>query len=293
MKSMTGFGRGSVKGEGFEVSVDLKSVNNRFLDINLRSGPEIATIEVQIRRQISKHVSRGRIDVNIVLERTGEATYSLNRPLIAGFITAFRTMQKEFNLAGEPDINALVRLPGIMQPVRNDLGEEVTAGIEQAIEIALVELEKMRKSEGEALVEEMKSRLALIEHNVPVIEAASTEMVANYRARLYKKINELMVRDGLDSIDLDQGRLSQEVAYLADRSDISEELARLRSHLSQFHMAFEEEGEVGKKLDFLLQELNRESNTILSKTTDFAIKEASLAIKAEIEKLREQVQNIE
>jgi uncharacterized protein (TIGR00255 family) len=293
MKSMTGFGRGSAKGDEFEVYIDLKTVNNRFLDINLRAGAELSAIEVQIRKQISARLSRGRVDINITLDRTGEVDYLLNRPLIAGFISAFRAIQKEFNLTGEPDINALARLPGVMQPKRDGMGENIIAGIEQALDQAITALDAMRLNEGSALAKEMHSRLDTIEKYVPIIEAASSEMVGNYRARLHKRISELMARDGLDTMELDQSRLSQEVAYLADRSDISEELTRLRSHLNQFRSSIDEEGELGKKLDFLLQELNREANTILSKTSDFSIKEAALAIKVEIEKLREQVQNIE
>jgi uncharacterized protein (TIGR00255 family) len=151
----------------------------------------------------------------------------------------------------------------------------------------------MREREGAALAAEMSSRLDEIERNLPVIESLSGGQVDNYRARVNKRISELLARDGLEIVELDQGRLSQEVAYLADRSDISEETARLRSHVSQFRAALAEEGDTGKRLDFLLQEFNREANTVLSKSTDLAIKEAALAIKAAVEKLREQVQNVE
>ncbi|MCA1636535.1 MAG: DUF1732 domain-containing protein, partial [Acidobacteria bacterium] len=132
-----------------------------------------------------------------------------------------------------------------------------------------------------------------IERHVPIIEALSAEQVDNYRARVNKRITELLARDGLEIVELDQGRLSQEVAYLADRSDITEEVARLRSHITQFRAGIDEETDTGKRLDFLLQEFNREANTVLSKSTDLAIKESSIAIKAAVEKLREQVQNVE
>lgn len=289
---MTGFGRGAATGENFSVAVDLKTVNNRFLDIHLRLGAELSSLEAPIKRRISTRLSRGRVDVSITFERTGEVAYELNRPLIAGFIGALRTMQQEFSLTGEPDINVLARLPGAMQPVRDGLDEQMIAGIERAIDEAISELEDMRAREGEALGTEMRGRLDEIARHVPVIEAAASGLVEAYRARLQKRIAELLARDG-QSIELDQGRLSQEVAYLADRSDISEEIARLRSHLTQFRDALASESETGKLLDFLLQELNREANTVLSKSTDMAIKEAGLAIKAEVEKLREQVQNVE
>lgn len=293
MKSMTGFGRGTTQGENFSVSVDLKTVNNRFLDVHLRTGGELAAAEPAIRRKISERLSRGRVDVNITFERTGEVAYELNRPLIAGFIQAMRAMREEFGLAGEPDINVLARLPGAMQAARDRLNEEMLAGIESALARALDELESMREREGAALAAEMHARLDEIERHVPVIESLSAEQVENYRARVTRRISELLARDGLEIVELDQGRLAQEVAYLADRSDISEEITRLRSHVAQFRDAINSEGEVGKRLDFLLQEFNREANTVLSKSTDLAIKDAALAIKASVEKLREQVQNVE
>jgi uncharacterized protein (TIGR00255 family) len=233
------------------------------------------------------------VDVNISVERTSEVSYEVNRPLIAGFIQAMREMQREFGLTGEPDINVLARLPGAMQAARTGVSEEALKGVEQALEQALGELETMREREGAALAAEMTSRLDEIERNLPVIESLSGEQVENYRARVFKRISELLARDGLEIVELDQGRLSQEVAYLADRSDITEETARLRSHVSQFRAALSETGDTGKRLDFLLQEFNREANTVLSKSTDTAIKEAALAIKAAVEKLREQVQNVE
>jgi uncharacterized protein (TIGR00255 family) len=289
---MTGFGRGSVTGENFSVAADLKTVNNRFLDIHLRTGAELSSLEAQIKRRISSRLSRGRVDANITFERTGEVAYELNRPLIAGYISALRAMQQEFEIAGEPDINVLARLPGAMQPVRDGLDDEMVGGIERAVDEALDELEQMREREGEALTTEMLARLDEIARHVPVIESAASGLVEAYRSRLLKRIGELLARDG-QNIEVDQSRLSQEVAYLADRSDISEEITRLRSHLVQFRETVESSGDTGKRLDFLLQELNREANTVLSKSTDLAIKEAALAIKAEVEKLREQVQNVE
>ena len=293
MKSMTGFGRGTAQGDGFSAAVDLKTVNNRFLDVHLRTSTELSTIEALVRRRVGERLSRGRVDINISIERTSEITYELNRPLIAGFITAMREMQKEFGLAGEPDINVLARLPGAMLASRDGISEEMLNGVEQALTEALDELEAMRRREGAALAAEMSARLDEIERNLPIIESLSGEQVENYRARVYKRISELLARDGLEIVELDQGRLAQEVAYLADRSDITEETARLRSHVAQFRAAIAEEGDTGKRLDFLLQEFNREANTVLSKSTDLAIKEAALAIKAAVEKLREQVQNVE
>jgi uncharacterized protein (TIGR00255 family) len=293
MKSMTGFGRGTAQGDGFSVAVDLKTVNNRFIDIHLRAGAELSAVEPIVRKSIGARLSRGRVDVNVTVERTSEVSYELNRPLIAGFIQAMREMQREFGLAGEPDINVLARLPGAMQAARNGVSEEMLAGVERALAEALDELEAMREREGAALSAEMAARLDEIERHLPVIESLSGEQVEQYRARVYKRVSEMLARDGLEIVELDQGRLAQEVAYLADRSDITEEVARLRSHVAQFRAALSEEGDTGKRLDFLLQEFNREANTVLSKSTDLAIKESALSIKAAVEKLREQVQNVE
>ncbi|HYY58216.1 MAG TPA: YicC/YloC family endoribonuclease [Pyrinomonadaceae bacterium] len=293
MKSMTGFGRGSATGENFSVAVDLKTVNNRFLDVHLRLGAELSSLEAIVKRRIGARLSRGRVDANIVFERTGEVAYELNRPLIAGYITALRAMQQEFEIVGEPDINVFARLPGAMQPVRDGIDERMIEGVERAIDEALDELEQMRLREGKELGAEMHSRLDEIARHVPTIEAAAGALVDAYRTRLQKRITDLVARNDQQGIELDPSRLAQEVAYLADRSDISEEIARLKSHLSQFREALDMEGETGKRLDFLLQELNREANTVLSKSTEMVIKEAALAIKAEVEKLREQVQNVE
>ncbi len=292
MKSMTGYGRGSAVGSDFSVSVDLKTVNNRFLDVHLRLSGELSPLEGEVKRRISSRLSRGRVDVTITFERTSAVSYELNRPLIAGYVSALREMQREFEIPGELDINVLARIPGALQPGRDGLNAGMVAGIESAIDAALGELEKMREQEGEALRKEMRERVDNIEALVPQIEAAAAGLFETYRNRLQKRIGELFNRDQ-QLIELDPARMAQEVAYLADRSDVSEEMVRLRSHLAQFREALDATGETGKMLDFLLQELNREANTTLSKSTELSIKEAALGIKAEVEKLREQVQNVE
>src|SRR5205085_878093 len=210
MKSMTGFGQGSASGENFSVGVDLKTVNNRFLDIHLRLGTELSSLEAVVKRRIGARLSRGRVDASITFERTGEVAYELNRPLIAGYISALRTMQQEFNLTGEPDINILARLPGAMQPVRDGLDENMIAGVVNAIDQALNELEQMREREGEALAEEMRGRLDEISRQVPLIEDAASGLVDAYRARLQKRIGELLARD-TQGAEIDPGRLAQEV----------------------------------------------------------------------------------
>src|SRR2546423_15622014 len=293
MKSMTGFGRGSADGDGFAVGVEIKTVNNRYLDIHLRAPQELTSLEMEIRKRVSARLSRGRVDVNISFDRTGSAaTYEINQVVVAAYVDALREIQRQFNLTGEIDVSAIARLPGALSSPRNELTDEMTTGLNAAIDQALDNLEQMRKVEGRALAEEMRSRLQRIEQAIPQIEAGASGLVDAYQQRLHKRISELISR-GSQTVELDSGRLAQEVAYLADRSDITEELARLKSHVDQFGEAIDSQEEVGKRLDFLLQELNREANTVLSKSAEISIKEAALAIKAEVEKLREQVQNVE
>ena len=289
---MTGYGKGTVNGDDFSVSVDLKTVNNRFLDIHLRVGSELSAIEPSIKRRISSRLSRGRVDVTVSLERTSQVGYELNRPLISGYVSALKQLKDDFQIGGELDINVLARIPGALQPARDGIDDRMIAALNQAIDQALDELEKMRQQEGEALKKELRDRVQKIEALVPTIENAAAGLADAYRQRLQKRIAELLNRGG-QVVEIDPARLAQEVAYLADRSDVSEEMVRVRSHLTQFQEALDSQGETGKMLDFLLQELNREANTTLSKSTDLAIKEAGLAIKAEVEKLREQVQNVE
>lgn len=290
---MTGFGRGNVTGDAFNVAVEIKTVNNRYLDIHLRMSQELAPLEMNVRKLISNRLSRGRVDLSISLERSGAATYEINRNLIAGYIGALREIQSEFNLAGDVDINTLTRLPGALGQARSGIDETIAEGIFGALGEALDDLEKMRAIEGATLADEMRVRLSKIEAEIPIIEDAAASIIDAYRQRVYKRVSEMLARSDNQIAELDAGRLAQEVAYLADRSDITEELARLHSHLEQFRVTINTEGEVGKRLDFLLQELNREANTVLSKSTEIAIKDAGLVIKAEIEKLREQVQNVE
>jgi|SRR6185503_6865928 uncharacterized protein (TIGR00255 family) len=292
MKSMTGYGRGAAAGDNFSVAVDLKTVNNRFLDIHLRLSGELSALEASIKRRISSRLSRGRVDVSVTFERTSEVAYELNRPLIAGYVGALREMQQEFQIAGDIDINVVARLPGALQPARDGLDDTMITGIDRALDEAIGELERMREQEGEALQREMRERLDKIEGLIPVIENAAGGLSETYRQRLQKRIGELLNRE-TQLIELDQARMAQEIAYLADRSDVSEEMVRLRSHITQFRDALDSTNETGKMLDFLLQELNREANTTLSKSTELTIKEAALGIKAEVEKLREQVQNVE
>ncbi|PYT01125.1 MAG: YicC family protein [Acidobacteria bacterium] len=292
MKSMTGFGRGAVNESNFSVTVELKTVNNRFLDISLRLSNEMQSLETEIKRLISGRLSRGRVDVNLQYERSEEINYELNRPMIAGYLSAMKQMQEEFELSGEPDINVIAKLPNAMIAKKDDISEAFAFAVATAVNTALEDLEKMRASEGEMLKAELESRLVGIEQHLPPIETEAASIGDEYRQRLTRRIADMLAKSE-SQIELDQGRLAQEIAFLSDRADISEEIARLNTHIEHFRTIMSEEKEVGKRLDFLTQELNREANTITSKTNNMVVKENALAIKSEIEKIREQVQNVE
>ncbi len=289
---MTGFGRATAAGHNFSIAVELKTVNNRFLDVNLRVPGELQSFESTIKRLIGNRLSRGRVDVNLQYERNDEISYDLNRPLIAGFLAAMKTMKDEFSLAGEPDLNVIARLPNVIVPTKNDAAPEFHASIEPVFAEALDDLEKMRAKEGDLLAGELSTRLNEIESRLPPIESESAKVADEFHERLTKRIADMLAKTD-SQIEIDQGRLAQEVSYLADRSDISEEITRLKTHIEHFRSIMSEEKDVGKRLDFLTQELNREANTITSKTNNMVVKENALAIKSDIEKIREQVQNVE
>lgn len=276
----------------FAVTVELKTVNNRFLDINLRLSADMQQLEATVKRLIGNRLSRGRVDVNLNYERTAEINYELNRPMIAGYIAAMKQMQDEFSLVGEPDLNVIARLPNALTPKKDEMDAGFIAGVEKAINTALDDLEKMRENEGRMLRDELLMRLSEIEQRIPPIQGESNNISDEYRLRLTKRIGELLAKSE-SQIELDQSRLAQEVAYLAEKADISEEITRLKSHIEHFRTIMDEDKDVGKRLDFLTQELNREANTITSKTNNMIVKENALALKGEIEKIREQIQNVE
>lgn len=289
LRSMTGYGKGAASGDNFSVIVDLRSVNNRNLDIHWRAPQDLAPLEIALKKQVQSAVSRGRVDVTINLTQASNVAYELNRPLIQGYLEALKTMREEFGLAGDADLATIARLPNVLiTPMSSSLSDEVIQGIEEAMTQALTALVAMRAVEGHELQKELLSRIDRIESHVIAIESGSSGVVDQYRDRLRKKITEL-----LDRSYVDETRLAQEVAYLAERSDISEEIARLKSHLTQLRELLSGDGEIGKKLDFLLQETNREANTVLSKSAELSICDAAIEIKTEVEKLREQAQNVE
>jgi uncharacterized protein (TIGR00255 family) len=290
LKSMTGYGQGTAGGDNFTVIVDLRSVNHRTLDIHWRAPQDLASLEIPLKKMIQAAVSRGRVDVTINFTQIADVAYEINRPLIRGYLDALRMMRDEFGLVGEADLAALTRLPNVLTPstASGALSGAVIEGVESALTRALAALVAMRAVEGHELQKEMLARITRIENHVAVIESDSSGVVDAYRDKLRRRIEEL-----LDKASIDETRLAQEVAHLAERSDISEEIARLKSHLAQTQELLSGDGEIGKKLDFLLQEINREANTILSKSSELTVCDSAIEIKTEVEKLREQAQNVE
>jgi len=290
IKSMTGFGQGSSEGDNFRVRADIRSVNNRFLDLHVRLPQEISSLEMTLKKQIQGAIHRGRVDLTVSVEQTRQASFEINRPLVEGYLAALAQLKSEFSLEGDPSIELVVKLPGALQISQDSttLDEALVGGTIEAVSRALVTLTEMRLLEGQSLASELNTRLDLIEAQLPAIEREAANLPSIYREKLQRRLQD-MISGG----QVDETRMAQEAVMLADRSDISEEIARLKSHISQMRDLLKAEEEVGKRMDFILQEMNREANTILSKSSDLAISDAAIVIKTEVEKLREQAQNVE
>ncbi len=296
IRSMTGYSRARSEEADFSLGVGVKSVNHRFLDLQFRMPAELASLEPLLRRSVKDHITRGHVEVSITLERPGAAELKLDRKLLDAYVRACRELRAELEFGGDPDLVALLRIPGVIAS-NGEISEEelvrIQKALEGAMEKSLETLNEMRASEGAVLEQDIRSRLARLEELRKGIAKLARRIPKYAQQRLEKRLQEL-----LGAVHVDQARLAQEVAYLASRSDISEELTRFQSHLIQTRRLLSESHEVGKKLDFLLQELNREANTLLSKISDVPeigaeVGRQAIEMKSEIEKLREQVQNIE
>jgi len=297
IKSMTGLGQGRFDGDTFACTVEVRSTNHRFLDYHIKVPPEMSSLELKIKRPVQSRVRRGRVDLAVTIERNDAACFKLNIPLLQAYIKALRQLEDEFAVSSKVDSIQLLRAPGIMnlESVRlpGDALQTVEDGIVQAVQNALEDLDRMRLQEGNALAEDILKRLDIMDRDVEWIRSQAWDLSIFYRARLSSRLNEILAE-----IEVDPSRLLQEAAFYAERSDVSEELTRLQSHSQQCRSLLASSGEVGKTFDFLLQEMNREINTILSKTAGLAgrgleISNVAIQIKTEIEKIREQVQNIE
>jgi len=293
LRSMTGFAQ--VKGQvtpQLAFALSLKSVNHRFLDLHFRLPSDTDGLEMKLRRILKEKMARGHVEVILNLDRSGTNGVALNRQLIASYVEAFRAAADEFGVDGEPDLNVVLRMPGAMDPGAEKSTDELEAAVMTRVEEALSKLNEMREEEGRSINTELRTRMANLEKAASGVEAHRSTILRAYSDRLQSRMQELL------GAQVDKERILQEVAVLVDRSDISEELVRLQAHVKHFLGLLDQGVEVGKKMDFLLQEMNREANTMLSKTSGLAgealkITEMGLLMKSEIEKSREQVQNLE
>jgi uncharacterized protein (TIGR00255 family) len=305
LRSMTGFAQ--VKGElisradagagpqgngHLAFALSLKSVNHRFLDLHFRLPSGSDTIEMQLRRLLKGNIARGHVEVTLSLERGSSDTFALNRPLVSAYIAAFRAAAAEFGVPAEPDLNSILRIPGALDSAGDPDDGALESAVMATVGKVLDRLNEMREQEGRSIERELRQRMEHLRETVKTVQLHRRTVLQNYIERLQSRLQELL------GSSADKERVLQEAALLVDRSDIQEEIVRLENHVQHFLGLLDENGEVGKKLDFLLQEMNREANTLLSKTSGLAgealkITEAGLAMKAEIEKSREQVQNLE
>lgn len=296
--SMTGYGQSQIQGDDFVITVNLKAVNHRFFDLSLRLAQELQSFEPNIKQTLKHGLVRGSVSVVVSYEGTGEIPVKVNEPLASAYLKAARLLREKFNLQSELDLNSLLRLPSVVSFGATDLmpeerlKERLTPALDDALSIALTMLQEMRTAEGRQLAVDLQGRTLVIAEHVDAIESAMQSISQAYYDKLKEEVTRLT-----SSTNLDPARLAQEVAYLAEKCDITEEVTRLKSHTKQFLKLLEDSGEIGKKLDFLLQEMHREINTIQSKTASIVgqarvASDHAIEIKAEIERLREQVQNV-
>ncbi len=302
IRSMTGFAQ--VKGEvarpntagnpngRLAFSLSLKSVNHRFLDLHFRTPSGTDSLEMQLRRLLKEKMARGHVEVTVSLDRSTDSTLALNSEVVGGYIAAFRAAATEFSISSEPDLNAILRIPGALDAATDNANGELEAAVMAKAGEALDLLNQMREQEGRGIAHELRERMEHLGQAAKNVQLHRRAVLQNYTEKLQSRLQEIL------GSTVDKERVLQEAALLVDRSDIQEEIVRLETHVQHFLALLDQGGEIGKKLDFLLQEMNREANTLLSKTSGLAgealkITEAGLAMKAEIEKSREQVQNLE
>jgi uncharacterized protein (TIGR00255 family) len=295
IRSMTGFARVQVKvHDQLSYTMSVKSVNHRFLDVQLRLPSGMEELEMGLRNALKDKLVRGHVELTLTVDRAGQQKAGYNRELVAAYFAAFAAMRDEYGTRAEPDLNAVLRLPGALQP--ENRGEEdlpyLGASALSQVGPLLDQLTAMRAREGEALEANLNATMDRLAESTGGVAALRPEIEQRYQERLTQR---LLAATGPE---FNRQRLLEEVAVLVERSDIAEELTRMQMHIDHFRALLAAKGEVGKKLDFLLQEMNREANTLLSKTGGVAghgtrITELGLAMKAEIEKAREQIQNVE
>ncbi|RLF60346.1 MAG: YicC family protein [Thermoplasmata archaeon] len=289
---MTAYGRGEYQEEDRLFVAELRSLNNRYRDIVLRIPRNYQALEQELKSAVASRVKRGRVEVSVQVDNTREELphdLELNLPLVRSYLRIFDQLAEEFGLQGRVSSEVLCQMEDVIvaKPQKVEL-EEVRPGLLKALGQALDSLDEMRTREGKAIEADFQKRLARLEQYLSQIHERAPQLVAEYRQRLQKGI-EQMVKE----VMVDEGRLAQEVAFFAERSNITEEIVRIRSHLNQFRVYLSGAQAVGRRLDFLIQEINREVNTLSAKSSDSYISGIVVEMKAELEKLREQVQNIE
>lgn len=291
IKSMTGYGGAKGSVEGLEISVELKSVNNRYLDTSVRLPRSFMFAEDGIKAAVQRHISRGKVDVFVSVDSSaaGDMTVKINEPLLKGYIEAVNSIARDYGLTNDLSAMSVCRFPDVLSVEKKDMdAEAITAGIIAIAEQALNDFDSMRLREGEKLRDDVLSKLETIDALVSTVEQESPKTLADYRARLESKMAEV-----LGSAGIDENRILAEAAIFADRIAVDEETVRLRSHMSQLKTMISGNSPTGRKIDFLVQEFNREANTIGSKCQNSHIAHVVVDLKSEIEKIREQIQNIE
>ena len=291
VKSMTGYGRAVETVNGREFTVEIRSVNNRYLDCTVKMPRAFSFAEDAVKQRVKAHVGRGKVDVFITVnaETAQQVQITLNRPVVEGYLNAMRSMAQEYGVTDDISVTALAKMPEVFLVEKPQTDEEqLKADLLGVVEQALEAYDRMRATEGAALEADLRSRGQTILALVAQVEQASPQTVADYRHRLEEKMREV-----LESKSIDESRILTEAAIFADKVAVDEETVRLRSHLEQMGAMLTAGGAVGRKLDFLLKEMNREANTTGSKCTDVKIARIVVEIKAELEKIREQTQNLE
>ena len=291
IKSMTGYGRAVETVNGREFTVELRSVNNRYLDCNVKLPRMLSFAEDAVKQAVKLSVSRGKVDVFISVksEAAEDTTVSLNKAVLEGYLAAMRQMVTEFDVKDDISVSTVSRLPEVFTVEKPEVDEEqLLADLMSVVQKALAGYDTMRCTEGAALDADLRSRGQTILALVAQVETGNAQTVIDYRARLEAKLKEVLANTAID-----ESRILTEAAIFADKVAVDEETVRLRSHLDQMNTMLNAGGAVGRKLDFLLQEMNRETNTIGSKCTDVRLARIVVDIKAELEKIREQTQNIE
>jgi uncharacterized protein (TIGR00255 family) len=296
IRSMTGYAQAHVVENGWSLRVSLRSVNHRFLDLHLRVPEGFEPLEPLMRKIVREHLRRGHVDLTVQYDLAGPAAVGVNQEVAAAYMRAVTELREKFSMRNEPDLAGILRLPGVIgTPAASieDEMERLEKAVTKCLGEALEKLDRMREQEAGHLRQEMTTRLSSMEKSVDRLEKLAERVRPAFAKRLETRLQEL-----LGEAQIDPARLAQEAAIAAERSDVAEELARLRSHVQQFSALLTGVSDVGKKMDFLLQEMQREANTTLSKTPGseaegLEMTQIGLELKSEVEKLREQVQNIE